>query len=69
MIHDLEPRSAMKDSGGPWLGEVPEHWTVKRNKLFLREINERSDDGSEELLTVSQYTGVTRRRARRSACG
>jgi type I restriction enzyme S subunit len=26
MIHDLEPYPAMKDSGVPWLGEVPEHW-------------------------------------------
>jgi len=30
----------------------------------MREINERSEDGSEELLTVSQYTGVTARRER-----
>ncbi len=41
MIHDLEPYPAMKDSGVPWLGEVSEHWTVKRNKLFVREIDER----------------------------
>ncbi|AKJ39877.1 restriction endonuclease subunit S [Methanosarcina barkeri] len=64
MIHDLKPYPAYKDSGIPWLGDVPEHWEVKRNKLFLREINERSEDGSEELLTVSQYTGVTARRER-----
>lgn len=64
MIHNLKPYPAYKDSGIPWLGDVPEHWEVKRNKLFLREINERSEDGSEELLTVSQYTGVTARRER-----
>lgn len=62
MIHDLKPYPAYKDSGVPWLGEVPEHWEVKRNKLFMKEINERSADGSEELLTVSKYTGVTKRR-------
>jgi type I restriction enzyme S subunit len=66
MIDGLKPNRAMKDSGVPWLGKVPEHWEVKRNKLFLREVNERSEDGSEELLTVSQYTGVTRRRERMS---
>lgn len=49
-----------------WLREVPEHWEVKRNKLVLREVNERSQDGSGELLTVSQYTGITRRRERLS---
>jgi type I restriction enzyme S subunit len=64
MIHNLKPYPAYKDSGVPWLEKVPEHWEVKRNKLFLREINERSEDGSEELLTVSQYTGVTARRER-----
>ena len=26
MIADLKSYPAMKDSGGEWLGEVPEHW-------------------------------------------
>ena len=29
MIADLKPYPAVKDSGVPWLGEVPEHWNVK----------------------------------------
>ncbi|MCI0560622.1 MAG: restriction endonuclease subunit S, partial [Nitrososphaera sp.] len=60
----LRPYPEYKDSGLPWLGKIPAHWSVRRNKLFLREVNERSIDGSEDLLTVSQYTGVTRRRDR-----
>ena len=28
MIADLKPYPEMKDSGVPWLGEVPEHWEV-----------------------------------------
>ncbi|GGL93013.1 hypothetical protein GCM10010840_33880 [Deinococcus aerolatus] len=28
MIHALTPYPAMKDSGVPWLGQVPEHWDV-----------------------------------------
>jgi type I restriction enzyme S subunit len=28
MIDGLKPYPAMKDSGVPWLGEVPEHWQV-----------------------------------------
>ncbi|WP_440951490.1 restriction endonuclease subunit S [Methanococcoides sp. FTZ1] len=32
MIHDLKPYPSYKDSGVPWLGEVPEHWEVKRLK-------------------------------------
>jgi type I restriction enzyme S subunit len=62
MTNGLKPYPEYKDSGVPWLGDVPAHWEVKRNKLFLREINDRSQDGTEDLLTVSQYTGVTRRR-------
>jgi type I restriction enzyme, S subunit len=30
MITDLRPYTAMKDSGVPWLGTVPEHWEVRR---------------------------------------
>ena len=64
MTPTLPPYPAYKDSGVPWLGQVPAHWEVKGNKFLLQEVNERSEDGSEELLTVSQYTGVTRRRER-----
>lgn len=64
MTNELEPYPVYKDSGVPWLGQVPEQWDIKRNKLFLREVNQCSEDGTEELLTVSQYTGVTRRRER-----
>jgi len=36
MIADLKPYPAMKDSGVPWLGEVPEHWEVRRLKHICR---------------------------------
>ncbi len=29
MIADLKPYAAYKDSGVPWLGQVPEHWDVR----------------------------------------
>lgn len=29
-VAGLKPYPAMKDSGVPWLGEVPEHWEVRR---------------------------------------
>ncbi len=62
MIADLKPYPAMKDSGVPWLGEVPEHWAVRRLKYILRERDMRSAEGSEQLLRVSQFTGVTERK-------
>ncbi len=37
---------AYKDSGMEWLGEVPEHWEVKRIASLYREVVEQ---GNEEL--------------------
>jgi len=61
-METLKPYPAYNNSGVEWLGQIPDHWKVARNKLFLHEINERSTDGKEDLLTVSQFTGVTRRK-------
>lgn len=57
----LDPHAPMRDSGVPWLGEVPAHWSVERARWLFRERDQRSDDGAEELLTVSHLTGVTPR--------
>ena len=58
----LKPYPEMRGSGVPWLGPVPKHWGIRRFKYLLRERDSRSPDGSEQLLRVSQYTGVTERR-------
>ncbi|MCL1670779.1 restriction endonuclease subunit S [Elizabethkingia ursingii] len=50
-----------KGSGLDWIGEIPEEWKIQRIKTLFKEINERSFDGSEDLLSVSQYTGVTKK--------
>lgn len=50
-----------KDSDVDWIGEIPEGWEVRRIKTLFKETNERSFNGSEDLLSVSQYTGVTRK--------
>lgn len=50
---------AYKHSGVEWLGEIPEHWGVRKIKYLFKEIIERSTNGDEDLLSVSQYTGVT----------
>ena len=33
---DLKPYLTYKDSGVPWLGEVPEHWSMAPNRSLLR---------------------------------
>jgi type I restriction enzyme, S subunit len=58
------PDLKLKPSGVDWLGDIPEHWEVRRAKYLLREIVSRSTGGTEDLLRVSQYTGVTRRSAK-----
>ena len=63
MIANLKPYPSMKDSGLPWLGEVPEHWGLKRGKNLFRCIDVRSSTGDEELLTVSSERGVVPRRS------
>lgn len=57
----LQKYPANKDSGVEWLGEIPAHWELKRMKYLFAEINERSTDGKQELLSVSQFTGVTKK--------
>lgn len=58
----LTPNTALKRSGVGWLGDVPSHWQVVRNKSIFKEIDERAvSDDEGELLTVSHLTGVTPR--------
>lgn len=63
MIAGVKPYPAYRDSGLPWLGEVPEHWDVRRGKVLFRCIDVRSSTGDEELLTVSSERGVIPRRS------
>ena len=58
MIVDLKPYPAMKDSGVPWLGEVPEHWEVRRIKTLFREKEERSGNASGVLLSLTRAKGI-----------
>jgi type I restriction enzyme S subunit len=60
MIEGLKPYPAMKDSGVPWLGEVPEHWELRRMKTLLRERIEKGHP-DEPLLAATQSKGVVRK--------
>lgn len=57
----LNPRAPLKPSALPWLGDIPKHWNLQRSKWLLKERDERSETGEEEMLTVSHLTGVTPR--------
>ena len=55
------PYPAYRPSGVNWLEKVPEQWDLRPAKWYLREADDRSETGSEELLSVSHITGVTPR--------
>ncbi len=42
--------------------EYPQRWPLVRGKNLFKSVDERSTDGSEELLTVSHITGITPRK-------
>ena len=48
----------MKDSGIEWIGDLPAEWDVIRVKQLLKERNERSKEGKEEPLSMSQKVGL-----------
>src|SRR5690606_34908138 len=47
-----------RDSGLPWLGDIPEHWDVRRSKYVFREVDKRSETGEETQLSMSQVYGL-----------
>ena len=57
----LNPGATLRESGVDWIGRAPSHWNVIRAKYLFRESDERSQTGTEELLSVSHMTGVTSR--------
>ncbi|MGH8658077.1 MAG: restriction endonuclease subunit S, partial [Gammaproteobacteria bacterium] len=60
MIADLKPYPAYKDSGVPWLGEVPEHWGVRKLRSVLAQVTERNRPDL-PLLSVVREEGVIQR--------
>ncbi|MGP1677576.1 MAG: restriction endonuclease subunit S, partial [Burkholderiales bacterium] len=61
MIADLKPYPAMKDSGVPWLGEVPAHWEVRRlrNAVDMRVSNVDKHTNEHEVpVRLCNYVDV-----------
>lgn len=58
MNGELSPYPKYKDSGLPWLGQVPSHWKCLRCKYIFREVDERSELGEETHLSMSQTHGL-----------
>lgn len=54
----LNPDAPLKDSGIPWLGQIPAHWEVFRCRYLFREVDSRSLRGEETHLSMSQKLGL-----------
>ena len=59
---NIKQHKSYKESGLDWIDSIPSHWGLMKFKFLFKEINERSSEGSEDLLSVSHYTGVTKKR-------
>ena len=57
MIEDLKPYSETRDSGLPWLGDIPAHWEIKRNGSLFQQRNAVGEPDW-PILEVSLRTGV-----------
>ena len=55
----MRPYPRYKPTGLAWLPSVPEHWEVVKNRSFLRESCVLLPETKAQLLSVSQYDGVT----------
>lgn len=51
--------NSYKDSGFDWIGKIPSHWGLLKSKYLWRESFSVSQTGKEDLLSVSQYDGIT----------
>lgn len=54
----LDKNVEMKECSVNWLDEIPSTWESIRLKYLLTEINNRSETGTEQPLSVSQVMGV-----------
>ena len=61
MFADLTPYPLYKDSGVSWLGDVPEHWDIKRlrNTAEIRISNvDKNTEGDESRVRLCNYVDV-----------
>ena len=58
VTHGLNPNVKMKDSGIEWIGEVPEHWEVKRLKNVV-ECNAKSLGENTPKDSIIKYVEIS----------
>lgn len=54
----LNPNVPMRNSGIDWIGDIPEHWEVRRIGRLFRLRDEKNYKPMEEVQLLSLYTGI-----------
>lgn len=57
VTHGTNPDAPMKDSGIAWIGQIPEHWEVRKMKFLFDERTEKNHP-EEPILCATQAHGV-----------
>lgn len=55
----LNPNVPMKDSGVEWLGEVPEHWVVKKLKFCANLLSQKEKITTQKVIALENIEGST----------
>lgn len=58
MIEGLKRYERYKPTGLDWLESIPSHWSVRRIKSLMREVDRRTSTGSEPLLSLRMNVGL-----------
>jgi type I restriction enzyme S subunit len=61
VIAELKPYPEYKESGLPWLGQVPGNWSVLPNRALFAEVKDRNHP-DEEMLSVTITRGIVRQK-------
>jgi type I restriction enzyme S subunit len=63
MMEYIKSFPSYKESQLLWLNKYPAHWKIQRGKHLFKCIDVRSENGEEELLTVSSERGIIPRKS------
>lgn len=61
MIADLEPYPEYKESGSPWLANIPSRWEVRNLRTLIRPRNERNRVDPPLLSVAREMRGALSR--------
>ncbi len=61
VTHGLDKSAPLKESGINWIGQIPQHWEMRRFKDVLGLLNEKCTDATKIKLALENIEGFTGR--------